>query len=388
MRKEVIELFAKKEYDSYLIRSFLIFLFAVFSLFAVPDIAFAAAEKLPLMERSGILSIFYGIIMVLSLLLVVGYFVLVRKRDIWFLLLFTSVLIVNTGYFLLSVSSTLSEAMWANRLAYLGSVFLPFIMLMVIMNVCHVTCKKPVRAALIVLGFAMFLLTASGGIFPWYYESVSLGSADGISILVKDYGSLHGVYLFYLLGYFAAMIAVIFVSAAKKKLASYRHAMILLCLVLANICVWFFEQKIFLNFEFLSVSYILTELFLLLLYYMLQDYEFRTQVASSASVSLGAECLSSGYASEDGDLDDLAPFTEDWSLRVLEHNALRELLTGREQEVVQLILENKRRKDIAELLHVSENTVKKHTSHIFAKLNVTNRKELLVKLEKYMKADR
>ncbi|MBQ2764014.1 MAG: hypothetical protein IJF43_03120, partial [Firmicutes bacterium] len=107
---------AKKEYDSYLIRSFLILLFAVFSLFAVPDIAFAAAEKLPLMERSGILSIFYGIIMVLSLLLAVGYFVLVRKKDIWFLLLFTSVLIVNTGYFLLSVSSTLSEAMWANRL--------------------------------------------------------------------------------------------------------------------------------------------------------------------------------------------------------------------------------------------------------------------------------
>ncbi|MBQ4092040.1 MAG: hypothetical protein IJC82_01845 [Firmicutes bacterium] len=374
---------AKKEYDSYLIRSFLILLFAVFSLFAVPDIAFAAAEKLPLMERSGILSIFYGIIMVLSLLLTVGYFVLVRNRDIWFLLLFTSVLIVNTGYFLLSVSSTLSEAMWANRLSYLGSVFLPFIMLMVIMNVCHVTCKKPVRAALIVLGFAMFLLTASGGIFPWYYESVSLGSADGISILVKDYGPLHSIYLVYLLGYFAAMIAVIVQSALRKKLASYRHAMILLCLVLANICVWFFEQKILLHFEFLSVSYILTELFLLLLYYMLQDYEFRTRAASSEPVPFGAECVS-----EDGDLDDLTSFTEDWSLRVMEHSALRELLTGREQEVVKLILENKRRKDIAEILHVSENTVKKHTSHIFAKMNVANRKELLLKLEEYMKTDR
>ncbi|MBQ2764757.1 MAG: response regulator transcription factor, partial [Firmicutes bacterium] len=50
--------------------------------------------------------------------------------------------------------------------------------------------------------------------------------------------------------------------------------------------------------------------------------------------------------------------------------------------------ENKRRKDIAEILHVSENTVKKHTSHIFAKMNVANRKELLLKLEEYMKTDR
>ncbi|MBR5328854.1 MAG: hypothetical protein IKV45_01460, partial [Firmicutes bacterium] len=184
----------KTEYLNFTIRPILGLMLAAFLLFGLSDIAFAAAEKLPLMERSGILSIFYGVIMVISLLLAVGYFTLVRNKDIWFMLLFTSVLIVNAGYFLLSVSGTLAEALWANRLSYFGSVFLPFIMLMIIMNVCHVPCKKVIRTALIVLGVAVFLLAASGGILPCYYEAVSLGHVDGISVLEKVYGPLHPVY--------------------------------------------------------------------------------------------------------------------------------------------------------------------------------------------------
>jgi hypothetical protein len=223
----------------------LLFLFAsvVALVFLYSDIAFAAAEKMSLMERSGLLSIVYGIIMVLSFLLAVGYFSLVKKKDIWFLLLFTSVLIVNTGYFLLSVSDVLSAALWANRLSYFGSVFLPFCMLMIIMNVCRVECNKVLRIALIVLGFAVFFLAASGGTScTLYYESVALGAADGVSLLIKDYGALHSLYLIYLLGYFATMIAVIIIAACRKKITSYRHAVILACLVMVNIGVWFFEQ--------------------------------------------------------------------------------------------------------------------------------------------------
>lgn len=35
-----------------------------------------------------------------------------------------SVLVVNAGYFLLAVSGSLQQALMANRIAYLGSVFL------------------------------------------------------------------------------------------------------------------------------------------------------------------------------------------------------------------------------------------------------------------------
>ena len=55
-------------------------------------------------------------------------------------------------------------------------------------------------------------------------------------------------------------------------------------------------------------------------------------------------------------------------------------LTVREKEVFLEILKNKKRKAIAEELCVTESTVKKHTSHIFAKLGVSSRVELFEKL--------
>ena len=51
-------------------------------------------------------------------------------------------------------------------------------------------------------------------------------------------------------------------------------------------------------------------------------------------------------------------------------------LSGREQEVLRLILANRKRRDIAQELFVTEHTIKKHTAGIFKKLSVSSRAEL------------
>ena len=83
-------------------------------------------------EKSASMSIIYGVMAVLSLGLLIAYICITRQRSIWFLLLYSSIFIVNLGYFVLSISRTLEEALLANRIAYLGSVFLPMAMLMII----------------------------------------------------------------------------------------------------------------------------------------------------------------------------------------------------------------------------------------------------------------
>ena len=67
------------------------------------------------------MSVVYGIVAALALLLFIGYCALIRQKNLWMLLVFLSVFVVNLGYFSLSISQTLSEALLANRLAYLGS---------------------------------------------------------------------------------------------------------------------------------------------------------------------------------------------------------------------------------------------------------------------------
>lgn len=59
-------------------------------------------------------------------------------------------------------------------------------------------------------------------------------------------------------------------------------------------------------------------------------------------------------------------------------SGLVEPLTAREQEVLELISAGCTNREIADRLVMTENTVKKHTSHIFGKLMVSNRTQALI----------
>lgn len=307
--------------------------------------------------------IIYGVIAIISLLLIVGYCSLIKERDIWFILMFISVFIINAGYLTMSLSDTIAEALLANRISYLGSVFLPLCMFMIIMNVCKVNYHKWVTCLLFVISVAVFVIAASAGYTDWYYSDVSIVFYDGAARLIKVYGPLHIVYHVYLFVYFASMATIIIVSVLNKKVFQIKHAILLLCAVFGNILIWLIEQGLDLEFEFLSISYIITEIFLLSLYCILQDYGIT--VGEDAHISLDME------HGEEIDLEIL-----------VKHNPELTELTGRELEVLKLILEDKlKRREMAEKLSVTEHTVKKHTAHIFSKLDVSDRKELRDKLK-------
>ena len=94
---------------------------------------------------------------VISLLLLIAYFCLVKKRNLWFILLFLSVFVVNIGYLSLAISLTLEEALLANRISYLGSVFLPLSMLMIIINNKKIRYPKALPYILVGVSIIVFL---------------------------------------------------------------------------------------------------------------------------------------------------------------------------------------------------------------------------------------
>lgn len=309
------------------------------------------------------LSIIYGIAAALALLLAVGYCTMVQKKENWLIWLYFSVFIANLGYFALSVSTTLEEALLANRLAYLGCVFLPLFMLMTIMKVCKLECKKIWHIVLIVCSITIFFIAASQGYLTWYYKEVTFTRVDGIVKLHKVYGPLHALYFVYLFMYFAVMIGVIGYATRRKKVATYKQAGLLAVVVLLNIAIWLVEQFVHWEFEFLAISYIVSELLLLFLYGMIQDYEKMMEQT---------EVIKEPAEQKEYSLELVAA---DWPEL--------ELLSVREQDVLKKILEDKKRKEIAEELFITENTVKKHISNIFAKLGITNRTELFDKIRKF-----
>ena len=308
-------------------------------------------------EKAASMSVIYGAAAVLSLLLLVGYCIFVKKRDIWYLLLFASITVVNIGYVSLAVSRDLGTALMANRVAYLGSVFLPLSMWMIIINATHIRYRKWIPGVLLGVAVVVFLIAASPGYLPIYYKEVSFAVVDGVGSLVKVYGPLHSLYLVYLLGYFSAMIATIVHATIKDKIDSLAYAVIIAIAVFVNLGVWMIEQLVYIEFEFLSVSYIISECFLLGLHFLMAEAE-KHKGPQPAPVQE-------------------APVQKaDPELLNLFRDGLSQL-TPKEKELYECYIAGMTTDVIMEKLAIKENTLKFHSKNLYSKLGVKSRKQLM-----------
>lgn len=337
-------------------------------------------------EKEMSIAVVYCVAAVLSVVVFLLYVFGIKKKSPWFILLFTSVFVVNIGYFSLAVSSSLEEALLANRISYLGSVFLPMSMLLIISEVIGKKIGRLLTGGLIAVGIIVFLIAASPGYIDIYYKEVTLVTVNGVSMLNKVYGPLHIIYLFYLLIYFLSMIIVIASGIIKKRISDSVQAVMLLCAVFVNIGVWLLEQFVKIDFEVLSVSYVITELFLVLLCFLTQESEKqKIKAAENQSEELltqeAVEPVSEAVEEAASDESEIKSF-DDNSEPFFETDEYKNfmyglgLLTNTEKKIYNYYVEGKSTKEIMELLNITENTLKYHNKNIYGKLGVTSRKQL------------
>lgn len=297
--------------------------------------------------------------------LLIAYSVMVKAKEFWLLMLYISIAVVNLGYLLISLANTVEFAVLANDIAYLGSVFLSTCMFLTIARLCGFRVGKAHVITCISLAVAMLAVIVSSPMLPLYYKSVDIEMIDGAAKLVKEYGVLHNAYLVYLLGYFIAMIGTIIHSVRKKTIGDPKLAGFIAAIVCSNIVVWAFEKLVSWEYEFLSVTYIISELMLVMVYWMMADYVHKSDIPKpipAQGEQLGIDVATMPMNIKIG--------------KVLLYVKAGESLAPREREILEMILNNKRRREIAALLCLSENTVKTYTRTLYSKLGVGSREEL------------
>lgn len=294
------------------------------------------------------MTIAYAATAAVAILLLAGYLVAVRPKNRWMLFLFACVCVVNGGYLLLSLAESaknLPLATAANTVVYFGSVFLIPCLYMTVRRLCGERHRPQLKWYVIGSALLMFLVIATT---PWtklYYKEVSF-DADGL--FSKDYGPLHPVYKVYLIGYFLTMAVTVIRSLRRHRFPSQKQAVLITAIVFSNIAFWLVERLIPGPFEFMSAFYLFSELMLLGLHWLMLD-------TVTPTPSTPMEIL-------------LARLPKGVSLH------------PREQEILELVLENAKRKDIAARLSLSENTVKTYTRNLYRKLGVSSREELFALL--------
>lgn len=311
------------------------------------------------------MAIAYGLIFAISVIMPPLYFAFISKKqsEPWLLGLFLCVCVVTLGYFLVSISKTVEFALWANKITYLGQVFVPMCMFMIVSKLCGFTYNKRLIGGLIALAVIMYAIVFTTGWLDWYYTSATLEFENGSAYLVKEYGVLHPTNLIYVLAYFIAMLTVCIISLKQKKDASQKLAGFMLTIVLGNVCMWIVEKITSWNFELLSVSYLMSVFAYFFVYLLLQDYIRKVDLPTPEKTRIIV-------------LDSI-PKAERIE-RVLNHLLPEDkTLTTRQMEMLDGILDGKSQKEIAVDLHISESTVKWHLGILYTTLNVSGKDEIL-----------
>jgi len=302
-----------------------------------------------------------------------SHFIFDKKKNRLFLALFGCVTAANSGYFLLAISHSLIVAKFANGLSYSGGAFSVLVMLLIICDVCRMPKCRWFRGTLIGISIAAFALAASGDGLGLYYRSVTLKNINGMTCLIKEYGPLHILYALYLLGYIMLMVGIIIYAAKTKRLASPKYTLFLLVAVLMNMGVWLVEQLVEVNFEFLSISYIVTAVLLLLIYGMLCDYGIVQPSGKLVSVQMLTQ-LNTRQMNPVA----LPPNMEEMFCKFAEKVRT---LSSAERLILQYYIYGHEVSQIPELAFVSIHTVKKHNRSIYQKLEIASRDELMLYIE-------
>ena len=155
------------------------------------------------------------------------------------------------------------------------------------------------------------------------------------------------------------MLVALFYAVIKRKVTTPAYSVILAAAVFINICVWLVEKFISVEFELLSVSYIITELFLLGLNYLIVENEKQAKKIAAPAES---------KPSVDPELQAKLDF----------FSAALPTLTQKELDIFECYVQGMSTQEVLAHLDIKENTLKFHNKNLYGKLGVSSRKQLLL----------
>lgn len=173
----------------------------------------------------GIYSIVLAVVMLLSMLSTMALVLFSRRgANTLEILISVCIMMSNAGYFVLSCSRNLQEAVLANSLCYIGGVFLPLLIVYILIDYSDSKVPTWFSVVILVLNIAVFISTLLTDRIPMFYSSVKFVPGDP-AMLIKEPGSIY--YIRYIILAVEVGLAAFFtiLTYLGKRSASFRLMM-------------------------------------------------------------------------------------------------------------------------------------------------------------------
>lgn len=196
------------------------------------------------------MSIYSCILAVVMLLSMLSTFALVlfsrRGTNTLEILISVCVMISNIGYFVLSCSRNLEEAILANAMCYVGGIFLPLLVVYILIDYSDSKVPTWFSIVILMLNIAVFISTLLTDRIPLFYTNLSFAPGDPPKI-IKEFGSVY--YIRYIILAVEVGLAAFFtiLTYLGKRSASFRlmmtYAGSLFGVLLVYLARFVFEMK-------------------------------------------------------------------------------------------------------------------------------------------------
>lgn len=221
-----------------------------------------------------------------TILVLISFIILIfrfdsKKINLYFLCLFLLMTISCGGNLFLSLSTSLSEAILANKIAYLGGCFVPPITFFLICQICNYKIKTWLRNLLYLYSFIVYGFVLTIGFYDFYYKDISLINTANAASLNYSYGIGHTFFYVILYGYIICEIILLLYSFYKKHTVSRKSIELLIILNVVNIGLFIFSRNLNLPFEIMPLMYVIDSWILLYLQRRTMMYNIEDCVNSS-----------------------------------------------------------------------------------------------------------
>ena len=216
----------------------------------------------------------YVIALIISLLLTLVYaFKWHRHFEVHLTLFFSFVPVSLAGYVLLSLSNSLEAALIANKMIYIGGCFLPFFMMMCVLEHCGFELHKGFRALFLACSSIMYLAVLSSGYHPYFYKEVTFERVGDFAILHKTYGFMHTLFYILLFAYCIISFGSIIYSFFFKKNMSRKIVLLLFVPGFLTFLSFFGGRLITDMFDLAPFAYVFSQAVFLLIVYEVCLYD-------------------------------------------------------------------------------------------------------------------
>ena len=222
------------------------------------------------------ITVYYHVLLAMSIVLAILYLLSWHKHyDVHVTLIFMLVPIAILGNVLTVRSTTLGEAILANKVTYLGGTFLILIITLSILNLCQINIPQWGKIAMFAMSTFVYLMVLTVGDRPWFYRSCEFALDDGAGRLVnKVYGPFHTAFAALVMLYFAIGIAAMVYSFLRKK--SVPNKIIVLLFIPEMVAIFAFyggRELITDRIELVPLAYVFAQIMYLIIIHQVCLYD-------------------------------------------------------------------------------------------------------------------